>query len=167
MADRHFSGSNLRPSTLPRFVATDTAGQHFATFTFFPNVKPFALLTSTQFLPPPPPVLTSTRYAQDLNETKELGSITSSTRTADQTFMSQLFAGATTSIGLFHLWNIVAGTVAQQQGLSLVDTARMFVLVNVGLHDGVQTSFTSKFTYGLWRPVTAIQRDDDRHDERN
>ena len=133
----------------------------FATFTFFPNVKPFALLTSTQFLPPPPPVLTSTRYAQDLNETQELGSITSLTRTADQTFMSRLFAGATTSIGFFHLWNIVAGTVAQQQGLSLVDTARMFVLVNVGLHDGVQTSFTSKFTYGLWRPVTAIRRADE------
>jgi hypothetical protein len=52
----------------------------------------------------------------------------------------------------------VAGTVAQQQGLSLLNTARLFVLVNVGLHDGLQTSFTSKFAYGLWRPVTAIRR---------
>ena len=37
----------------------------------------------------------------------------------------------------------------------------MFVLVNVGLHDGLQTSFTSKFVYGLWRPVTAIRRADE------
>jgi hypothetical protein len=34
----------------------------FATFTFFPNVVPFAMLTSTQFLPPPPPTLTSDQY---------------------------------------------------------------------------------------------------------
>ena len=37
----------------------------------------------------------------------------------------------------------------------------MFALVNVGLHDGLQTSFTSKFVYGLWRPVTAIRRADE------
>ena len=63
-----------------------------------------------------------------------------------------------TQIGFFHVWNRVAGDVAQRHGLSLIDTARTFVLLTVGLHDGLQTSFTSKFTYGLWRPVTAIRR---------
>ena len=63
-----------------------------------------------------------------------------------------------TQIGFFHVWNRVAGDVAQRYNLSLVDTARTFVLLTVGLHDGLQTSFTSKFTYGLWRPVTAIRR---------
>ncbi|MGH8638456.1 MAG: vanadium-dependent haloperoxidase [Burkholderiales bacterium] len=133
----------------------------FATFTFFPNVVPFAMLTSTQFLPPPPPTLTSARYTHDFNEAKELGSATSAIRTAEQTLMAEVFAGVNTTIGFFHVWNIVAGTVAQQEGLSLLDTARMFVLVNVGLHDGLQTSFTSKFVYGLWRPITAIRRADE------
>ena len=133
----------------------------FATLTFFPSVTPFALLTSTQFLPPAPPTLTSARYAQDLNETQLLGSATSAARTAEETLMAQLFAGVDTTIGPQHVWNIVAGTVAQQKGLSLLDTARMFVLVNVGFHDGLQTSFTSKFAYGLWRPVTAIRRADE------
>jgi hypothetical protein len=133
----------------------------FATFTFYPNVLPFAMLTSTQFLPPPPPTLTSVRYAEDLNETKLLGSATSVVRTSEETLMAQVFAGVNTTVGFFHVWNIVAGTAAQQQGLSLVDTARLFVLVNVGLHDGLQTSFTSKFVYGLWRPVTAIRRADE------
>jgi hypothetical protein len=133
----------------------------FATFTFYPNVAPFAMLTSTQFLPPPPPTLTSARYADDFNETKLLGSATSSVRTPEETLMAQVFAGVNTTIGFFHVWNIVAGTVAQQQGLSLVETARMFVLMNVGLHDGLQTSFTSKFVYGLWRPITAIRRADE------
>ena len=63
-----------------------------------------------------------------------------------------------TQIGFFHVWNRVAADVAQRQGLSLIDTARTFVLLTVGIHDGLQTSFTSKFTYGLWRPVTAIRR---------
>jgi hypothetical protein len=133
----------------------------FATFTFYPNVVPFAMLTSTQFLPPPPPTLTSVRYAYDFNEVKLLGSETSVDRTAEETLMAQVFAGVNTTIGFFHVWNIVAGTVAQQQGLSLLDTARTFVLVNVGLHDGLQTSFASKFVYGLWRQVTAIQRADE------
>jgi hypothetical protein len=133
----------------------------FATFTFFPRVRPFAMLTSTQFLPPAPPTLTSVRYAHDFNETKDLGSATSAVRTPEETLMAQVFAGVNTTIGFFHVWNIVAGAVAEQHGLSLLDTARMFVLVNVGLHDGLQTSFTSKFTYGMWRPVTAIRRADE------
>jgi hypothetical protein len=133
----------------------------FATFTFFPRVVPFALLTATQYLPPAPPTLTSARYAQDFNETKLLGSATSAARIPEQTLMAQLFAGVNTTIGFHHVWNIVAGTVAEQEGLSLLDTARLFALVNVVFHDGLQTSFTSKFAYGLWRPVTAIRRADE------
>jgi hypothetical protein len=131
------------------------------TFTFYPNVVPFAMLTSTQFLPPPPPTLTSARYTQDFNETRLLGSATSVVRTGEETLMSQVFAGVNTTIGFFHVWNIAAAQGAQFQGLSLLDTARLFVLVNVGLHDGLQTSFTSKFAYGFWRPITAIRRADE------
>ena len=130
----------------------------FATFGFYANVVPFAMLASTQFLPEPPPTLTSARYTRDFNETKLLGSATSAARTAEQTLMAQTFAGVNTTLSFLHVWNIVAGDIAQREGLSLLDTARMFVLLNVGLHDGLQTSFTSKFVYGLWRPVTAIRR---------
>src|SRR4030095_1543518 len=116
------------------------------------------MLTSTQFLPPPPPTLTSARYATDFNEVKLLGSVSSAVRPADVTLWTQIHAGVNTQIGFFHIWNRVAGDVAQREELSLIDTARTFVLLTVGLHAGLQTSFTSKFTYGLWRPVTAIQK---------
>ena len=129
-----------------------------ATFTFYPKVVPFAMLTSTQFLPPEPPTLTSARYATDFNEVKTLGSATSAVRTPDETLWTQIHAGVNTQIGFFHVWNRVAADVSQRAGLSLVDTARTFVLLTVGLHDGLQTSFTSKFAYRLWRPVTAIRR---------
>jgi len=132
-----------------------------ATFTFYRNVRPFAMLTSTEFLPPPPPTLTSARYAADFNEVKVLGSVNSVVRTPEETLWAQVHAGVNTQIGFFHVWNRVAGDVAQRSGLSLIDTARTFVLLTVALHDGLQTSFTSKFTYGLWRPVTAIRRADE------
>jgi hypothetical protein len=128
------------------------------TFTFYSNVVPFAMLTSTQFLPPPPPTLTSARYAADFNEVKLFGSAISSARSAEETLWTQIHAGVNTQVGFFHVWNRVAADVAQREGLSIVDTARTFALLSVGLHDGLQTSFTSKFVYGLWRPVTAIRR---------
>jgi hypothetical protein len=34
-------------------------------------------------------------------------------------------------------------------------------ILNVGLHDGLQSSFSSKFVYGLWRPIAAIRRADE------
>ncbi len=129
--------------------------------TFYPNVLPFAMLTATQFLPPSPPTLISERYAVDFNEVKRLGSVDSAARTAEETLWAQIHAGVSTQIGFIHVWNRVAGDVAQRYGLSLIDTARTFVLLTVALHDGLQTSFTSKFTYNLWRPVTAIRRADE------
>jgi len=144
--------------TFPGLWQPTPPANSFATFTFYRNVKPFAMVTSTQFLPPPPPTLTSARYTADFNEVELLGSATSTARTDDETLMAQVHAGVNTQIGFFHVWNRVAANVAQGQGLSLIETARTFVLLTVALHDGLQTSFTSKFAYGLWRPVTAIRR---------
>jgi hypothetical protein len=58
----------------------------------------------------------------------------------------------------FPAWNNVARDVAR--GLPLVDTARVFVLVNVSIHEALQTTQASKFVYGMWRPVTAIRAAD-------
>jgi hypothetical protein len=131
----------------------------FALFTFFPKVTPFGIQTSTQFLPPPPPALTSERYAKDFNETKSLGSATSDVRTAEQTEIALRIAGV--GFNTPSVWSNVAADVARTQRLSLVDTARLFAFVSVAVHDGLQTSFTSKFVYGRWRPVTAIRRADE------
>ena len=114
----------------------------FATFTFFPNVVPFAMLTSTQYLPPSPPTLTSARYAQDLNETQLLGSATSAARTAEETLMSQVFAGVNTTIGFFHVWNMVAAIAAQDEG-SRSPIRRACSCSSMWVSDGMQTSFTS------------------------
>ena len=145
------------PTTPGNWQPTPPANS-FATNTFFPKVTPFGIQTSTQFLPPPPPTLTSQRYATDFNETKSLGLATSDVRTAEQTEIALRIAAVGFSTAPQEVFFRVAEDVARTQRLSLVDTARLFAFVSVAQHDGLQTSFTSKFTYGLWRPVTAIRR---------
>ena len=132
-----------------------------ATFTHYPNVIPFGITSGTQFRPDAPPALTSAQYAADFNEVKELGSVNSATRTADQTLVAQLWAGVGTPTNFLFVWNNVARTVSLARGNTTVEKARLFALTNMALHDALQTTFASKFHYGLWRPVTAIRRADE------
>jgi len=135
----------------------------FAVFTNFPGVTPFALRQNTQFLPAPPPALSSAEYAASLNEVKELGSVNSASRTADQTLTAFLWANPPVSDAL--MFNVVR-TTALARNNSTVENARLFALVFMAFHDALQTTFTSQYTYGLWRPVTAIRRagEDDNPD---
>jgi hypothetical protein len=132
-----------------------------AGFTQFRHTRPFALLTSTQYLPDAPPTLTSEHYADDLDEVKRLGSATSAERTPEQTQLARLFASVISRTVHWGLWNHVARDTARDHSLSLLKAARLFALLNVSIHDGLQTSHTSKFIYALWRPVTAIRRADE------
>src|SRR5262245_44989396 len=131
-----------------------------AAFTHLQRAAPMAALSATQFLPSPPPSLTSARYAADFNEVKLLGKSDSSARTAEQTAIARLWSAVGTTTGFFSVWNNVAGDVAQARNLSLVEAARLFALVNVSIHDALQTTQSSKFVYGVWRPVTAIRAAD-------
>lgn len=132
-----------------------------AGFTQFPAVLPFATVSSSQFAPPPPPSLTSAEYTAAFNEVKELGSATSQTRTADQTKVAQLWANVNTPTIALFVWNNVARNVAIERNTTTAENARLFALINIAHHDALQTSMTSKFVYGLWRPVTAIRRADE------
>jgi len=136
-----------------------------AAFTHLQNAVPLALTTATQYLPPPPPTLTSDRYAADFNEVRLVGKSDSAIRTVDQTTVARLWAGvAATGVGTATnfpgIWNNVVRDAARERGLSLLETARLFALVNVSIHDALQTTQASKFVYGLWRPVTAIRAAD-------
>ena len=136
-----------------------------ATFTHLQNAAPLALLSATQYLPPPPPSLTSERYAADVNEVKLLGKSDSAARTTDQTALARLWAGVAstgtgTATNYMSIWNNIVRDVARERGLSLVETARVFALVNVSIHDSLHTAQASKFVYGLWRPATAIRQAD-------
>ncbi|HEX7794742.1 MAG TPA: hypothetical protein VF456_10345, partial [Vicinamibacterales bacterium] len=55
-------------------------------------VAPFAMPTSSFFRPLGPPSLTSTKYANDVNEVKSFGSATGSARSDDQTTIALFWA---------------------------------------------------------------------------
>ena len=137
-----------------------------AVLTHAGSVMPFALPTPMLFLPPAPPLMTSSRYTTDFEEVKLIGKSNSAVRTAEQTEIARVWAGigaagVGTSTSMFAVWNNVVSDIARDRALSLVDTARVFVLANVAMHDGIQSSATSKYVYGFWRPVTAIRRADE------
>lgn len=137
-----------------------------ATFTHAGQAVPLAMVSSTQFLPVRPPTLTSAAYATDFNEVKEIGKSDSLTRTPDQTTTARIWASIAaagapgTATHFSQIWQNIARDISQERGMSLVETARLFVLMNVSIHDALQTTLTSKFVYGVWRPITAIRQAD-------
>jgi hypothetical protein len=118
---------------------------------FWGEIPPFALKTSKQFLPPPPPSLDSYIYTRDFNEVKHFGKLNSVVRTADQTFYAK-FWFELSDIG----WNRIARTEATAHNTGLYTTARMFALLNIALADSYIAFLEAQFYYKRWRPYTAI-----------
>jgi hypothetical protein len=145
-------------STPPGFAPG--AGPQFAYMT------PWVIGAPAQFRPAGPPALTSARYAADFNETKTLGSSSSSTRTPDQTIFAWFWASSTAS----YLWNHVAlglidGTHREsgsesewrdRQRFSTLETARLLAQLNLAIADAAISCWDAKYTFVFWRPVTAI-----------
>ena len=117
--------------------------------------KPFTLTSSAQFRSLPPPPLTSKEYADAYNEVLAFGRTGSQLRNQDQTNYAHWWA----EFGE-HGWNRIGRITAAQQALSLKQTARMFVLINMYLYDLYLASFESKYYYNTWRPFTAIRNGD-------
>lgn len=119
------------------------------------NVTPFGLERADQFRPEPPPRLDSPEYALAYEEVRTKGDADHHTRTADETAYAQ-FWYEFSELG----WNRVARVIAEQEGLGLAASARLFALVHVAMADSYIAGWDAKFFYDRWRPVTAIQRGD-------
>jgi hypothetical protein len=115
------------------------------------------MTSGDQFRPGPPAPLTSADYTEAFNEVKSLGSITSTTRTAEQTEIAFFWAGLGVSNAGVAIWSQIAQTVAASQGLTLAQNARLFAQMSVANADGFIAGFDAKYTYDYWRPVTAIR----------
>jgi hypothetical protein len=116
------------------------------------QVKPLMTKSSTQFRPGPPPALTSARYTADFNEVKSLGAKVSPTRTAQQT-ETALF---TTDVAIGP-YQAALRDLTARHAMDISDTARLFAAVDMSITDAVIAVWDSKYHYGYWRPITAIQ----------
>jgi membrane-associated phospholipid phosphatase len=166
VAFRANDGSNITP---PPFKAGTAPGDYqltppnFASADFrqWPGVALFALARADEFRPAPPPQLTSDDYVSVFNEVKSLGIAASTTRTADQTVIGKFWNG-----NIQDFWNEIAQTAVAAHHLSLVQSARLFALLNITLADTAISFFEAKYTYNFWRPVTAIRLAGEDNDPR-
>src|ERR1700676_632417 len=158
LALRSDDGSAATP--IP-FVFGDAPGDYQSTppnfpaqpvFTHWSRVTPFALERAKQFRLGPPPALTSAEYTAVFNEVKSLGIVNSTAATADQALIGRFWNGA-----IQNYWNEIAQTAAQAHHLTTAQSARVFALLNLTLADEVIAFYDTKYTYNLWRPVTAIR----------
>jgi hypothetical protein len=116
------------------------------------SMKPFLLGRADQFRPSGPPRLTSVRYARDLREVADVGSATSTTRTAEQTEIARFFGGNLTA-------QLQAGyrDHISRHHLDAGEAALYLAIGNLTQSDAVISSWDTKLRYSFWRPVTAIR----------
>jgi hypothetical protein len=122
LAFRNADGSSNPATYIPGTTLGDwqPTAPSFAT-ALLPNwglVTPFGLTSGSQFRPAGDPALTSDQYTANFNQVKDLGSLNSNTRTADQTEIAKFWAdGAGTYTPARH-WNQIAQNIVANRGNS-------------------------------------------------
>ena len=146
-------------------VAPDVYRPHTTAGVYVPTVvpaaphwgkrRPWVMTRGDQFRPGPPPSLTSETWARDYNEIKAVGSKASAQRTPEQTAIAKFWEATAPAV----YWPI-ARSVASVPGREVTDNARLLAVAAMAMDDGLIAIFDAKYTYNLWRPVTAIRNGD-------
>jgi hypothetical protein len=134
------------------------------------EVRPFVLDSSNQFraadvgLDPQSRLdfLNSSEYTTAYNEVMAYGSLDSTVRTPDQTQIGIFWAyDGSPDIGTPPVsFNEVADIIAQNEGNTEVQNARMLALVNLAMGDAGIAAWESKYFYSFWRPIVGIRNAD-------
>ena len=142
---------SYRPKTKPGvYVATPPMIS-----STWPNLKPFAMTSQSQFRPEPPIALTSEQWAADYNEIKDLGAKASTKRSARQTEDARFWLITGPQSG-----DPIVRQLAKAKEMSVLDCARFMALVAVAAADAGIAVFDAKYQYDFWRPMTAIRNGD-------
>jgi hypothetical protein len=116
------------------------------------NVDPFLVPDVEMLRTDGPNALTSAGYTDDFNEIKELGSLTSTKRTADQTAAAIFWQDSGPAI-----WNRIYRDLAASEDLDVVESARLYAMANLAAADGAIGCWNDKWHWSFWRPITAIR----------
>lgn len=127
-------------------------------------IRPFTMSAEQigNFTAGPPLSITSSEYTAEFNEVKQMGSKVSSLRTEDQSQIATFWAGNSGTVTPPGQWNVIARDViaSLETPPSLLETARLFALLDAALADAAISTWRSKYTYHCWRPITAIRNAD-------
>jgi hypothetical protein len=115
------------------------------------SMHPFILRNAGQFLPAPPPSLSSPEWVSGFNEIEAYGGATSSARTLDESNVAQF-----ETANVIRQYNGVVREITDARQLGLIQTARLAAMVDVIAADAGISVMNAKYHYLFWRPVTAI-----------
>jgi hypothetical protein len=133
--------------TLPAFVNDP--------FAWVARVTPFLTPSPSQFRSDGPNPLGSAEYAEDFAEVKTLGSLTSTTRSTDQTDAARFWAEHAPA-----MWSRIFRSLSSDHGLTIVDNARFFAMLYLTAADAAISCWDAKAHWDFWRPITAIREAD-------
>ena len=119
------------------------------------HVTPYLIRSGSQFLPGPPPALTSPAYTRDFNEIKSVGSAASTTRTPEQTTTARFWSLTGTQE-----WNQLVQQLTIAEQLPADRTAWAFAVLNMAGSDAFVACWDAKYAYNQWRPVSGIRAAD-------
>jgi hypothetical protein len=145
--------SDGRATVLPAFVPGTLPGQFRGVNPIGRTnqyVKPFSLMSASQFRAPGPPALESATYTANFNETRDLGGAASTTRTVEQTESARFH---TEPPPRFWTRNLRQFAMSQP---TLAENTRLMALLYVVQADASIACFESKYQYLFWRPTSAI-----------
>ncbi len=134
--------------TPPQFQEARQAG--------VPDATPFLLRSVDQFRPGPPPRPGAPAYRRDLAEVRTLGRDEGSARTPGQTAVATFWAGSELDVQVR-----LVREAMQAARLSTAEGVRLLSALHRITADAEIAVFDAKYTYLSWRPITALQVDDD------
>jgi len=117
------------------------------------GVKPFVMVSSSQFRTAGPQPLASAAYSADFNEVKKLGAANSAVRTGTQTYIARWWQSTPVAS-----WNAVARDLVTREGLHAADAARLLAMQNLSGADASINCWNDKYYWDFWRPWNAIPR---------
>lgn len=122
---------------------------------YTPAMTPFTLGSAAELRPTPPPALDSQQWTRAYDEVKDVGSVTSTTRTAEQTLAARFWGEAPVQQGRGALRRFVV-----DHGLGILDAARVMAMASVASADGFIACFDAKYAFTFWRPITSVRAGD-------
>ena len=156
--DGRFGTFLFTPGTAPgqwRPTATPPVNDPFA---WVAKVEPFLIDSPTQFRTKGPKALGSRAYAREYDEVKNYGgngTTTPTLRTPEQAALAGFY-----TVNPVELFNRTFREIASDEGLSLVEEARLFAMLNMVVADSVISCWDDKAFWNFWRPITAIMLGD-------
>jgi hypothetical protein len=142
-----------------RFTVGDDPGEWRPVLPAFGNdpnawvkdVRPFMIRAACDFRSDGPNPLWSREYAREFAEVKELGSLTSETRTEDQTLMARFWSEGPA------IWSRIVQDLSLRFDLKIADNARLFAMLYLTGADALIAIWDDKAAWSFWRPITAIR----------